>query len=101
MGAEELKAMAVSHLEAIDEKGINALARAGSVAVLLPTTAFVLHLKPPNARLMIESGVPVALGSDFNPNAHCLPMPHTMNLACILFGMTINEAVVAATLNAA
>lgn len=45
--------------------------------------------------------VPVALGSDFNPNAHCMSMPHVMNLACVLMKMTMNEALVASTLNAA
>jgi len=46
-------------------------------------------------------GVPVALGSDFNPNAHCISMPFVMNLACIILKMTMNEALVAATINAA
>ena len=45
--------------------------------------------------------VPVALGSDFNPNAHCLSMPLVMNQACVLMRMTMNEVLVAATLNAA
>ena len=70
--AEALGARAVSHLEMIDAAGIAALRRAGSVAVLLPTTAYVLRLHPPPARALIDAGVPVALGSDFNPNAHCL-----------------------------
>ena len=47
------------------------------------------------------TGVPVALGSDFNPNAHCLTMPFVMNLACVTMRMTMNEALVAATINAA
>jgi imidazolonepropionase len=45
--------------------------------------------------------VPVALGSDFNPNAHCVSMPFTMNLACVLMGMTMPQALNAATINAA
>lgn len=45
--------------------------------------------------------VPVALGSDYNPNAHCLSMPHVMNLACVMMRMTMNEALCAATINAA
>ena len=71
------------------------------VAVLLPTTAHVLHLPSPPARAMIDSNVPVALGSDYNPNAHCLSMPLVMNLACCMFRMSMNESIVAATLNAA
>ena len=50
---------------------------------------------------MINSGVIVALGSDFNPNAYCYSMPFTMNLACVNYKMTPSEALVAATLNAA
>lgn len=47
------------------------------------------------------AGVPVALGTDFNPNAHCLTMPFVMNLACVTMRMTMNEALVAATINSA
>ncbi len=47
-----------------------------TVAVLLPTTAYVLRLEPPPARKLIDNAVPVALGTDFNPNAYCLSMPH-------------------------
>ena len=46
-------------------------------------------------------GVPVALGSDFNPNAHCISMPFVMNLACVNMRMTMKEALAAATINAA
>ena len=72
--AAEIGALAVSHLEEISNDGIAALARSGTVGVLLPTTAFALHLKPPPARAMIQSGMCIALGSDFNPNVHCLAM---------------------------
>uniref|UniRef100_A0A915DSC1 imidazolonepropionase n=1 Tax=Ditylenchus dipsaci TaxID=166011 RepID=A0A915DSC1_9BILA len=99
--ASEIKATAASHLEEISEAGINALADAGTVAVLLPTTAYILRLKPPPARQMIERGVCVALGSDFNPNAFCYSMPTVMNLACVTFKMSMSESLVAATLNAA
>jgi imidazolonepropionase len=99
--AGELGALACSHLEMVSDEGIAALGKRPTVAVLLPTTAYVLRLHPPPARKMIEAGVPVALGSDFNPNAHCLSMPMTMNLACILLRLTMPEALVAATINAA
>ncbi|PIO72910.1 hypothetical protein TELCIR_05135 [Teladorsagia circumcincta] len=46
-------------------------------------------------------GVIVALGSDFNPNAYCLAMPMIMHLACVYMHMSMEEALVAATLNAA
>lgn len=68
---------------------------------MLPTTAYVLRIEVPPARKLISSGVAVALGSDFNPNAHCLSMPFVMNLACVTMHMTMPEAIVAATLNAA
>ncbi len=101
--AASLNAHAISHLEQIDEEGIEAMAKHDPpiFAVLLPTTKYILKLPSPPARKMIEAGVPIALGSDFNPNAHCMSMPMTMNMACVLFGMTMKEALVAATINAA
>jgi len=50
---------------------------------------------------MINCGMVVALGTDFNPNAHCLSMPMVMHLACVNLKMTLNEALAAATINAA
>ncbi|XP_071960627.1 probable imidazolonepropionase [Antedon mediterranea] len=97
----ELKAEAVSHLEEISDAGMKAMAEAGSVAVILPTTAYILRLKHPPVRKMIEQGVPVALGSDFNPNAFCMSMPLVMHLACVNLRMSMQEALVAATINAA
>lgn len=73
MGAD-LDALAISHLEEISDQGIEKMAAKSTSAVLLPTTAYTLRLKHPPARKMIEAGVPVALGSDFNPNAHCFSM---------------------------
>jgi imidazolonepropionase len=72
-----------------------------TIAVLLPTTAFILHLQRPPARQMLEAGVPVALGSDFNPNAHCLSMPTVMHMACVDMRLSMPEALSAATINAA
>jgi imidazolonepropionase len=99
--AGKLKCRAVSHLEQVSNAGIASMKESHTAAVLLPTTAYVLRITPPPARNLIDSGVPVALGSDFNPNAHCLSMPHVMNLACITMKMTVEEALVASTLNAA
>lgn len=105
VGAAELGgalgALAISHLEEISDAGIAAMRVRPTFAVLLPTTAYVLRIKPPPARRLIEAGVPVALGSDFNPNAHCLSMPHVMNLACVTMRLTMAEALAAATINAA
>ena len=57
MGAE-LGACAISHLECVSDAGMAAMARAGTVATLLPTTAYVLRIHPPPARRLIEAGVP-------------------------------------------
>ncbi|KFM71588.1 putative imidazolonepropionase, partial [Stegodyphus mimosarum] len=100
MGAE-LKAEAISHLEEISDTGIQAMAKSGSIAVILPTTAYMLKLQPPPVRQMVEAGVPIALGSDFNPNAFCLAMPLVMHLACVICRMTMSEALHAATINSA
>ncbi|KAM4672018.1 putative imidazolonepropionase isoform 1-T2 [Amazona ochrocephala] len=100
LGAE-LGARAISHLEEVTDEGIKAMARAKCAAVLLPTTAYMLRLKQPQARKMLEEGVIVALGSDFNPNAYCFSMPMVMHLACVNMKMSMNEALAAATINAA
>lgn len=88
MGAS-LGAEAMSHLEEVSKEGIAAMARAGTVAVLLPTTAYILRLPTPPARAMIDAGVPVALGSDFNPNAFCLSMVGTLD--CLFFFLLYRE----------
>ncbi|XP_077399843.1 putative imidazolonepropionase [Vanacampus margaritifer] len=100
LGAE-LGALAVSHLEEVTDQGIAALARAKTAAVLLPTTAYILRLAQPRARAMLDAGVIVALGSDFNPNAYCCSMPIVMHLACVNMRMSMPEALAAATINAA
>ncbi|GCC32246.1 probable imidazolonepropionase [Chiloscyllium punctatum] len=100
LGAE-LGALAISHLEEVSDAGIAAMATAKSCAVLLPSTAYILRLKTPRAQDMLDAGVIVALGSDFNPNAYCCSMPITMHLACVNMKMSMNESLVAATINAA
>ncbi|KER30196.1 hypothetical protein T265_03349 [Opisthorchis viverrini] len=72
--AGRLGARAASHLEEASPAGVAAMAASGTAAVLLPTTAHLLRLRPPSARAIIQAGVPVALGTDFNPNAYCLSM---------------------------
>ncbi|XP_054621567.1 probable imidazolonepropionase isoform X2 [Dunckerocampus dactyliophorus] len=100
LGAE-LGALAISHLEEVTDEGIAAMAKAETAAVLLPTTAYILRLPQPRARAMLEAGVVVALGSDFNPNAYCCSMPIVMHLACVNMRMSMSEALAAATINAA
>ncbi|XP_018595018.2 putative imidazolonepropionase [Scleropages formosus] len=100
LGAE-LGALAISHLEEVTDEGIAAMAKSKTAAVLLPTTAYILRLPQPRARDMLDAGVIVALGSDFNPNAYCCSMPMVMHLACVNMRMSMNEALAAATINAA
>lgn len=100
MGAQ-LRAEAISHLEEVSSAGMVDMAAAGTVAVILPSTAYILRLRNPPVRDMINCGVIVALGTDFNPNAHCLSLPLIMHLACVNLRMTLNEALAAATINAA
>jgi len=100
MGAS-ISAEAMSHLERVTDKAIHEMAKNGCVGIILPTTAYMLRLEAPPVRKMIEAGVPIALGSDFNPNAFCLAMPMVMHLACILCHMSLEESLIASTLNAA
>lgn len=73
MGAK-IGADAISHLEQISDSAIAEMGRNGCVGVILPTTAYILRLPSPPVRKLIEANVPIALGSDFNPNAFCLAM---------------------------
>ena len=68
MGAE-IGARAISHLECISDEGIRAMADAQTIGVILPHTGYVLRIELPPVRRMIDAGVPIALGTDFNPNA--------------------------------
>jgi imidazolonepropionase len=100
--AGELSATSADHLLHVSEAGIAALARAGTVAVLLPGTAFLLDEPYPPARKLIEAGVPVALGTDFNPGSCPLAsLPWVLSLAVLKLKMTPEEVLSAVTLNAA
>ena len=76
---------------------------AGTTATLLPIAAFYLKLgRYAPARMLIDRGVPVALATDVNPGGGFSPsMGFAMALACFGMGLTFEEALVAATLNAA
>ncbi|GAB1599070.1 probable imidazolonepropionase isoform X1, partial [Argonauta hians] len=100
MGAE-LEALAISHLEEISDEGMKAMAKAGSIGIILPTTAYILRLKPPDVVKMIKTGMAIALGSDFNPNAYCLSMPLVIHLASVNLHMSLQQSLIASTINAA
>lgn len=100
--AAELSAVSADHLLHVSQRGVEALAAAGVVAVLLPGTAFVLSEPYPPARKLIEAGVPVALGTDFNPGSCPISsLPLVISLAVLRLGLSPEEALCAATLNAA
>jgi imidazolonepropionase len=101
--AAELHAASADHLEYVSDAGIAALAAAGTVAVLLPAATFFLMsaVKPP-ARRLVDAGVPVAIATDFNPGTcPSEAMGAVLELACLSLGLSIDEAIAAATLNAA
>lgn len=96
-------ALSVDHLEYLGEDGVQAMARAGSVAVILPGAFYTLRetQQPPIAALR-AAGVPLAVATDANPGSSpMLSLPLAMNMACTLFRMTPMEALSGATLHAA
>ncbi|WP_025689529.1 imidazolonepropionase [Paenibacillus zanthoxyli] len=100
--AAELGAVSAEHLLKASEEGIQALARSGTIAVLLPGTAMFLMEQPAAARKMIEAGVAVALSTDCNPGSSpTSSMPFIMNAACLTMKMTPAEVLTASTINAA
>jgi len=101
--AARLGARSADHLLYVSPRGVHAMREAGVVATLLPIAAFYLKLgRFAPARELIEGGVPVALATDLNPGGGFSPsMPFAMALACFGMRMTMEEALVAATINAA
>jgi imidazolonepropionase len=101
--AAEVGARSADHLIFVEPEGIAALGAAGVIATLLPIAAFYLKIgRYAPARALIDAGVPVALATDMNPGGGFSPsMPFAITLACFAMGLTLEEAVAAATLNAA
>ena len=100
--AADLQAVSADHLLAVSDANVERLARSGTVAVLLPATAYSLRKPYARARRMINAGLPVALATDCNPgSSYTESMPFAMGLAVLNMEMTPAEALVAATLNAA
>jgi imidazolonepropionase len=101
--AADVGARSADHLLFVDEAGAHRLAAAGVVATLLPIASFYLKLgRFAPARMLIHRGVAVALASDVNPGGGFSPsMPFAMTLACFGMGLTFDEALVGATINAA
>jgi len=100
--AAELGAVSAEHLEYADQQGIEALAKAGTVAVSLPLASLYLREAYMPARKMLQAGVRVAVATDFNPgSAPCYHLPLAMTLACLNQHMTPQEALMGATTIAA
>lgn len=101
--AATVGARSADHLIFVDEPHARRMADRGVIATLLPAAAFFLKLgRYAPARMLIDQGVPVALATDLNPGGgFTTSMPFVMSLACFGMNMTLEESLVAATINAA
>ncbi|BDR79231.1 imidazolonepropionase [Clostridium tetani] len=100
--AAELGATSADHLLHASDEGIKAMADKKVIATLLPTTAFCLKEPFARARMMIDKGGAVALGTDFNPGSGFTnSIPLMFALATIYMDMSIEEAISAMTINGA
>jgi imidazolonepropionase len=100
--AAAIGAVSADHLNYASASGIKAMAQKGVVAVLLPASTFCRMIdRYANAKLMIDSGVPVALGSGFNSSFCMQNQQLSIALACHFMRLLPSEAITAATINAA
>jgi imidazolonepropionase len=97
--AVRLGATSADHLEQLDDAGVAALATSSTVATLLPGPAVVMRDRLPPARALLDAGASVALASDANAGTFGSwgAMPLVIGLGATLLGMTVAEAVAAAT----
>lgn len=100
--AADLRAVSADHLLHVSDEGIRRMAESGTVATLLPLTAFALKEEFAPARKFIDAGCTVALATDLNPGS-CFSgsIPLTIALACIYMKMSVEETLTALTLNGA
>ena len=96
-------ALSADHLEYLDEDGVRALAAAGTVAVILPGAFYTLReTQSPPIALLRRHGVPMAVATDCNPGSSPMTsLTLAMNMACTLFRMTPQEALLGTTAHAA
>ncbi|MFT7723261.1 MAG: imidazolonepropionase [Roseateles sp.] len=97
------RALSCDHLEYLSPAGVQALAAAGTVAVLLPGAFYALReTRLPPVQALREAGVPIALATDHNPGSSPTLSPLLMlNMACVLFRLTPEEALRGLTVNGA
>ena len=96
--AAELGCLSADHLVHATAADAGALAAAGVVAVLLPSTSFCLRSAYAPARMLLDAGVEIALATDCNPGtSYTTSMPFVIALACSAYGLSADEAVRAAT----
>jgi imidazolonepropionase len=100
--AVEFDALSADHLMCVTPEGVAALAGSQTVAVLLPGTSFFLRTPYAPVRSLLDAGCAVALATDCNPGSSPTEsMPAVLALACLGMGMSVAEAITAATLNGA
>ncbi|MEM5527881.1 imidazolonepropionase [Gammaproteobacteria bacterium AS21] len=101
--AASFNALSVDHLEYITEQDVAAIAKSGTVAVLLPGAFYVLkETQKPPIDLLRQYQVPMAVATDINPGTSpALSLRLMMNMACTLFGLTPEEALAGSTCHAA
>jgi imidazolonepropionase len=100
--AAELGAVSADHLDHASDVDLDALREAGVVATLLPGCSYTLRSPYPAARRFLDHGLHVALATDFNPGtSYCENMQMILGLAMSAMGMSLEEALTAATINGA
>ena len=99
--SDRFRISSADHLLKIDSEGYNKLSRNKVTANLLPITAFALNEKYPSGRKFVDSGIPVSISSDSSPLTRNQNMQFAIYLAVRFCGLTIEEAINSATINAA
>lgn len=100
--AAKVRASSADHLTYTGRAGARKLAGKDVIGVVLPTTSFLLKSgRYADARMLIDAGVPLALGTDFGPSTWIESMQVAVNIACLELGLTPEEAITSATINAA
>jgi len=100
--AIKLNALSVDHLETMNDADVQSLAASNTIGTLLPTAAFFLRMQYQPARTLIDNNCAIALASDYNPGSSPSGnMNFVIALSCIQMKMLPEEAINAATINAA